>query len=509
MTKSLLLLALLIIGHLPPWSRGRFNTNDEYDRITIFKIALMSVILVLLAGCAARQPAAMPWAEPAGQPTQPVLPETVREPLSPRITDPAIRARLAEVDAAAHPDPQRLEILILQALAKVPDDAAATLILDRLWGQEPLVGRIAEAAADLGNGPGMIRVAALVHHLLLTAPVASWQNESARKVFDHYLARITPGSLSGYPLHFHCQALLRGGRFAEAVAALRALEPMVPADIQVTNLTLALETALAGQAVEPVSTPFQGHDLIPALEILADLCRIGAATGVRLPEELMVRTAQALQGRGHDLALRRSLGPWLSAGPGLSLSRLRAMVFTDRPSLQTAVLPLPRPVTVPTPASTARPARHSVHVQIEHIRAGRGSRGNAANISESVRHTLNHASYTLVSSQTLVLVSGQSGEHAFGQGRLVRITALDALGPKARFDVRIMEHGRQVLHTVVQAPDGGETYIGGPRDGTEQDLIRLKVRIGGVSGSETGVRDRKPVMACLDWAKMILQYRMV
>lgn len=475
MTISLLLLALLIIGHLPWWSRERFS-NDTYDRITIVKVVLLAGILVLLAGCAARQQDALPWTEPLGSSAQLSLPETIQEPLSPRITSPIARSRLAGLDAAAHPDPLRVEILILQTLAEAPNDAAVALILDRLWVNEPLVRQIAEGAVSLGNESGMTRVAALVHHLLMTAPVASWQNESSRKVFDHYLARTTPGSLSGYPLHFHCWALLRGGRFAEAVAALRALEPMVPADIQVANLTLALETALAGQAVEPVSTPFQGHDVIPVLEIMADLCRIGAATGARLPEELMVRAALALQARGQRLALRRTFGPWLSAGSGLSLNRLRAQVFEDSKPAQPRPAHIPVSTVASIPASTSKPDRNSIHVQVEHILAGHDARGRAADIGDSMRSNFSFTSYTLLGSQSMVLRPGQSGEYALGQGRLVRITALDASGSKARFDVHMIEHGRQVLHTVVQAPDGGETYIGGPRIGAEQNLIRLKVR---------------------------------
>ncbi len=190
------------------------------------KITLV-MLLLLVAACGARQ-------EPV--PAAVDLPPSfkVMEAMSASITDPSAKSSLAKISPENMPGPTKLEMTLLQAHAL--DKEEIPLVFDRLWADSAMVRDLALGKI---HGPEYTPALALLHHLLVSAPVSDWQSGLAQTIYSRDLEDIRPGDLDGYALHFHCRALLLGGRFAQAVPFLEALEEITPPDVRAANQALA------------------------------------------------------------------------------------------------------------------------------------------------------------------------------------------------------------------------------------------------------------------------------
>lgn len=409
---------------------------------------LVLTIALLFSGCAGLQPKET-QAVPAP------LKETVPESFYFNIQDKDTLRYLADVDTGLLPPDRRLEVLLLRALETASAENELPKVFDRLWEEQ-------EEIRDIINRPeqvkGFVHPLVEIYYLLSGAPVSSWRNETAERLYKEALINIQPHQVSGYALHFYTLALLKTGKFNAALPFLYRLQNFTPAQIYVRDLTTALEYAVNG-----------GADHV-ACELMADICRNAARDNLNFPDDALKAAIITLIKAGKLEPAREVLLPVIRENPLLETYSFVKLLKEAPQNPDTDSMK--HLAENPFPTFEAG----EVRIEVQVIKAGQRSNyidPALGGIGRSLKETLNFSSFTLVCGKILHLGIGEKGILPIAAGQSMRVVPRSLTPKLCRIEVAIINGDREVFNTLVESVDGGITTIGGPQLGDVTLLLRI------------------------------------
>jgi len=396
---------------------------------------------------------------------------TVLESFHYTVQDKAVRQYLSTVDLQMMSANRRLEIVVLRELAEVTDAGETQGVFDRLWQEREEVRSIIGSQEDTWeNLEACAHPLAEIYYLLSSAPLSAWHMKTASNLYEKRLSHIQPHQLSGYALHFYTMALLNSGKHDVAIPFLRQLEKYTSAEVYGEDLLIALDSAVDNGAY------------VSACEIVALTCEHSIRCGLEIPDKKIEAALLVVKDADQRETAERILSPLLNRCPQVRECEF-ALLLKKAESTATDVLP---PVPVgnsslqrPTTASErAHSGFEKVRIEVQVIKAGRQSDymdPALGSVGDDLRKTLPFSNFMLVNDETFTLGVDERGELLLQNGSVAHITPHDIGTDVARIEVSILDEGKEIFNTFVEAADGGVAIIGGPQVGDKLLLLRLTV----------------------------------
>jgi hypothetical protein len=383
---------------------------------------------------------------------------------------------LAEVNLKSLAPDQRLEVIVLRQLVEVSSEKELIAAFDSLWESQK---QIRELVNKPRRRSEYLIPMTEIYYLLSAGPAASWQAETAERIYRETLHSVQPHQLSGYSLHFYTLALLKNGKIDVAEPFLLRLENFTAPHVYLQDIAVAMEYAIAAKKYQS------------ACRFIAALCRTGTRHNLELPDGKICSAIRALEKAGRlDLALT-ALKPQVLGNPDLrkySFVRLlnkTGKKFSGQSHIETMakdVKPIHTP-TSPGPESTRPEIKTSsatiqrkILIKVQIISAGNQSNytdPDLYEIGKYLRETLNFTSFTLIGEEKLRLKTGEKGVLHLTQGHSLQIIPQSISDSISRIEVAITKGNRQLLHTLIESVDEGATIIGGPQSEDKAVLLRI------------------------------------
>jgi hypothetical protein len=394
---------------------------------------------------------------------------------------------LAEVNLKSLAPDQRLEVIVLRQLMEVSSEKELSAAFDRLWESQKQI-------RELVNNPCrrseylMIPLTE-IYYLLSAGPAASWQAETAERIYRETLHSVQPHQLSGYSLHFYTLALLKNGKIDDAEPFLLRLENFTAPYAYLQDLAVAMEYAIAAKKYQL------------ACKFIAALCRTGTRYNLELPDGKICSAIRAIEKAGRlDLAVA-ALMPQVLGNPDLRKytfvrllnktvenSSSQSHIETTAKDVKPIHTPTPRPESTGHEIKTSSATvQKKILIKVQIISAGNQSNytdPDLYEIDKDLRETLNFTSFTLIGEEKLRLKTGEKGVLHLTQGHSLTIIPRSIGGSNSRIEVAITKGNRQLLHTLIESVDEGATIIGGPRSEDKAILLRIITFIPKFSGRQ-------------------------
>ena len=392
------------------------------------------------------------------------------------VEDPETLGYLAEVKLKSLAPDQRLEVIVLRQLVEVSSEKELAATFDSLWESQ-------EQIRELVNKPRRRSEYLIplteIYYLLSAGPAASWQAETAERIYRATLQSVRPHQLSGYALHFYTLALLKNGKIDVAEPFLLRLENFTAPHVYLEDLAVAMEYAIEAKKYQT------------ACRFIAALCRTGTRYNLELPDGKICSAIRALEKAGRlDLALT-ALIPQVLGNPDFrkytfvrllneTSENLSGQSHIETMAKDTKLVHTP---TRPGPESTRPEIKTSsatiqrkILIKVQIISAGNQSNyidPDLYEIGKDLRDTLNFTSFTLIGEENLRLKTGEKGVLHLTQGHSLQITPRSISDNISRIEVAITKGNRQLLHTFIESVDGGAMILGGPNVNEETLLLRI------------------------------------
>ncbi len=499
--------------------------------LTLRNIIFVASTLLFFSGCAGLQ---------NGKPSAQVgyLPETVPESFHCGIHDEATRRYLTTTDPATLPSSCRVEIVVLQELAKVSSEKELQEVFDRLWGNN---SEVRELVNHPNQKESSARPLALIYYLLSAMPGSTWQSETAERLYVGTLSRLEPPQLSGYALSFYTLALLMNLKTDAAMPYLMRLEHLTPPQVYLNDLTTALGFAMnAG-----------GCQASKGLIFL--ICKTSVAHNLELPQPQLRSAVAALKSPGQLSSLMADLTVLNNKHPTTEIHAFVKFIkefwhsFDQEPVILSAdgyssketgsdkfQTQIPGPCALNDahqlfnePTMPDEHSNRSVHdknlsnrndgdrflhlpiepvgdscrdtaklrLEILVIKAGRESDYTdpaLGKIAEELKRAVTFSSYTMVRRRNFHLKINEKGTLSLDGRYWLRVVPLALTPAICRIEIAVLDCGRELLNTVVESTDGGTTVIGGPPLNDQVLLIRLKAFILMTTISRSNREMKKP-----------------
>jgi len=432
-------------------------------------VALMAMAL-MFSGCAGKSVNPAPIAPK--DPLRTHVPESFHF----NVENSETLVYLAEVKLKSLAPDQRLEVVVLRQLVEVSSEKELSAAFDSLWESQKQI-------RELVNKPRRRNKYLIpmteIYYLLSAGPAASWQAETAERIYCETLKSVQPHQISGYALHFYTLALLKNGKIDVAEPFLLRLENFTAPHVYLQDLAVAMEYAIAAKKYQL------------ACEIIAALCRTGTRYNLELPDVKICSAIRALEKAGRlDLALT-ALMPQVRENPDLRrYSFVRLLNETSEKSsgqshnetmakdVKSAHTPtsLGPESTRPEITTSSATIQKKILIKVQIISADNQSNftdPDLFEINKDLRETLNFTSFTLIGEENLRLKTGEKGVLHLTQGHSLAIIPRSIGSSNSRIEVAITKGNRQLLHTFIESVDEGATIIGGPRSEGEAILLRI------------------------------------
>jgi len=324
---------------------------------------------------------------------------------------------LAEVKLKSLAPDQRLEVIVLRQLAEVSSEKELAAAFDNLWESQKQI-------RELVNKPRRRNEYLIplteIYYLLSAGPAASWQAETAERIYRETLHGVQPHQISGYALHFYTLALLKNGKIDVAEPFLLRLENFTAPHVYLQDLAVAMEYAIAAKKYQL------------ACRFIAALCRTGTRYNLELPDGKISSAIRALKKTGRiDLAVT-ALKPQVRENP--------LHTPTQRPES-----------TRPEIKASSATVQKKILIKVQIISAGNQSNyidPDLYEIGKDLQETLNFTSFTLIGEGKLRLETGEKGVLHLTQGHSLTIIPRSIGGSNSRIEVAITKGNRQLLHSV-------------------------------------------------------------
>ena len=383
---------------------------------------------------------------------------------------------LAEVNLKSLAPDQRLEVIVLRQLVKVSSEKELSAAFDRLWESQKQIRELVNKPCRR-NEYLMIPLTE-IYYLLSADPAASWQAETAERIYRETLHSVQPHQLSGYALHFYTLALLKNGKIDVAEPFLLRLENFTAPHVYLQDLAVAMEYAISAKKYQL------------ACRFIAALCRTGTRYNLELPDGKICSAIRALEKAERlDLAVT-ALKPQVLGNPDLrkySFVRLlkktgkkfsgQSYIETTAKDTKPAHTPTPRlESTRPEIKSSSATVQRKILIKVQIISAGSQSNytdPDLLEIDKDLRETLNFTSFTLIGEEKLSLKTGEKGVLHLTQGHSLQIIPQSISDNISHIEVTITKGNRQLLQTLIESVDEGATIIGGPRSEDKAILLRI------------------------------------
>lgn len=430
--------------------------------------ALMAMAL-MFTGCAGKSVNPAPIAPK--DPMRTHVPESFHF----NVEDSGTIRYLAEVKLKSLAPDQRLEVIVLRQLVEVSSEKELAAAFDSLWESQK---QIRELVNKPRRRSEYLIPLTEIYYLLSAGPAASWQAETAERIYRETLHSVQPHQISGYSLHFYTLALLKNGKIDVAEPFLLRLENFTTPHVYLQDLAVAMEYAIAAKKYQS------------ACRFIAALCRTGTGYNLELPDGKIYSAIRALEKAGRlDLALT-ALMPQVRENPDLrkySFVRLlnetvenssgQSHIETMAKGTKPAHTPTPRPEsTRPEIKTSSATIQRKILIKVQIISASNQSNftdPDLFEIDKDLRETLNFTSFTLIGEEKLLLKTGEKGVLNLTQGHSLQIIPQSISDNSSRIEVAITKGNRQLLHTFIESVDEGATIIGGPRSEGEAILLRI------------------------------------
>ncbi len=431
-------------------------------------VALMAMAL-MFTGCAGKSVNPAPIAPK--DPLRTHVPESFHF----NVEDSETLVYLDEVKLKSLAPDQRLEVIVLRQLAEISSEKELAAAFDSLWESQKQI-------RELINKPRRRNEYLIplteIYYLLSAGPAASWQAETAERIYCETLHGVQPHQISGYALHFYTLALLKNGKIDVAEPFLLRLENFTAPHVYLQDLAVAMEYAIAAKK----------HQL--ACRFIAALCRTGTRYNLELPDGKIYSALRALEKVGRlDLALT-ALMPQVRENPDLrkySFVRLlnetsenssgQSHIETMAKDVKPIHTPTPRPEsTGPEIKTSLATVQRKILIKVQIISASNQSNytdPDLFEIGKDLRDTLNFTSFTLVGEENLRLKTGEKGVLHLTQGHSLQIIPQSISDNISRIEVAITKGNRQLMHTLIESVDQGAIILGGPNVNEETLLLRI------------------------------------
>ena len=481
-----------------------------------FRIMYILTVAVAFLGCAGLQANKAPEAIA-------VLPDMVPESFYFNVQDAATLRYLTTTNPDSLTPDRRLEVILLQELAKVSTEKELPKVFDRLWDEHK---EIRDLLRQSDHREEFIHPLAEIYYLLSAGKGQNWQAETAERLYKDTLSRLQPAQLSGYALHFYTLALLKNSKFDAAMPYLLRLEHFTSPQIYLKDLTLALGYAVDAGAYQSVC------------KLMAVICQTGIKYNLGMPDEQLKSAVTILKAAGKLDQVRITLAPLVRENPKLQVYSFARLLNESRhtfqktpselagaqhlikePRLDEAQISIPKPhisnyiLKVPRDTATqenrsgplaenAGPVRSKirnrcldnsteakdvfslkttkVRVEVQVIKAGRRPDHvdpALGEISEELKHIVNFSSFALVRRKIFHLRIDEKGRLPLSRRHTLRVVLRSLTPDICRIEIAILDNGTELLNTFVESIDGGTTFIGGPQLGDKILLIRLRTFI--------------------------------
>ena len=433
-------------------------------------LTALMVMALMFSGCAGKS------VNPAPIASKDPLRTHVPESFYFNVQDTETLVYLSEVKIKSLVPDQRLEVIVLRQLAEVSSERELAAAFDRLWESQ-------EQIRELVNKPRRRSEYLIplteIYYLLSAGPAASWQAETAKRIYCETLHSVQPHQLSGYSLHFYTLALLENGKIDVAEPFLLRLGNFTAPHVYLQDLAVAMECAIAAKKYQL------------ACEFIAALCRTGTRHNLELPGVKICSAIRALEKSGRlDLAVTalkpqvlgnldlrryffvRLLNKTVENSSGQSHNETMAK---DTKPVHTPTSPGPES-TRPEIKTSSATIQRKILIKVQIISAGNQSNytdPDLYKIGKDLRDTLNFTSFILIGEENLRLETGEKGVLHLTQGHSLTIIPRSIGGSNSRIEVAITKGNRQLLHTLIESVDQGAIILGGPNVNEETLLLRI------------------------------------